>query len=155
MSTSISSIPLRRWSIILKRLGRSSRRSGTPVLRGGLAGYFMSCISLISRVRSIGVSNFNLKQLQTIVKVANIKPAVNQVRFYPVISFNSFILARFTSIPIIIQNINHYSNIVRSTASSLKLMAASRMLFVRASGNYSHLFKAYHEISWRSYRCSP
>jgi len=33
--------------------------------------------------RSIGVSNFNLEQLQTILKFAKIKPAVNQIRFHP------------------------------------------------------------------------
>ncbi|KAG6846497.1 hypothetical protein H0H93_013583, partial [Arthromyces matolae] len=33
--------------------------------------------------RSIGVSNFNLEQLQTIVKIAHIKPAVNQIQFNP------------------------------------------------------------------------
>ncbi|KAG6864525.1 hypothetical protein C0991_008926, partial [Blastosporella zonata] len=33
--------------------------------------------------RSIGVSNFNLEQLQTIVKTAKIKPAVNQIQFHP------------------------------------------------------------------------
>jgi len=33
--------------------------------------------------RSIGVSNFNLEQLQTLIKTANIKPAVNQIRFHP------------------------------------------------------------------------
>ncbi|KAG6810669.1 hypothetical protein H0H92_010817 [Tricholoma furcatifolium] len=33
--------------------------------------------------RSIGVSNFNLTELQTIVKTARIKPAVNQILFHP------------------------------------------------------------------------
>ncbi|KAF8063228.1 NADP-dependent oxidoreductase domain-containing protein [Lyophyllum atratum] len=33
--------------------------------------------------RSIGVSNFNVEQLQTIVKIAKIKPAVNQIQFHP------------------------------------------------------------------------
>ncbi|KAG6914164.1 hypothetical protein DXG01_002002 [Tephrocybe rancida] len=33
--------------------------------------------------RSIGVSNFNIEQLQTIVKTAKIKPAVNQIQFHP------------------------------------------------------------------------
>ncbi|KII90622.1 hypothetical protein PLICRDRAFT_52347 [Plicaturopsis crispa FD-325 SS-3] len=33
--------------------------------------------------KSIGVSNFNLEQLQTLIKTANIKPAVNQIRFHP------------------------------------------------------------------------
>ncbi|KAG6816538.1 hypothetical protein H0H87_005315 [Tephrocybe sp. NHM501043] len=33
--------------------------------------------------KSIGVSNFNLEQLQTIVKSARIKPAVNQIQFHP------------------------------------------------------------------------
>ncbi|KAG5652489.1 hypothetical protein H0H81_004845 [Sphagnurus paluster] len=33
--------------------------------------------------RSIGVSNFNIEQLQEIIKVAKIKPAVNQIRFHP------------------------------------------------------------------------
>ncbi|KAG5651990.1 hypothetical protein H0H81_006672 [Sphagnurus paluster] len=33
--------------------------------------------------RSIGVSNFNVEQLQYIVKVANVKPAVNQIEFHP------------------------------------------------------------------------
>ncbi len=33
----------------------------------------------LSDYRSIGVSNFNLEQLQQLVKVAKIKPAVNQV----------------------------------------------------------------------------
>jgi len=32
---------------------------------------------------SIGVSNFNVEQLQTIIKTARIKPAVNQIRFHP------------------------------------------------------------------------
>ncbi|KAI0755073.1 Aldo/keto reductase [Daedaleopsis nitida] len=33
--------------------------------------------------KSIGVSNFNLKQLQDLVKVAKVKPAVNQIFFHP------------------------------------------------------------------------
>ncbi|KDQ62686.1 hypothetical protein JAAARDRAFT_468440 [Jaapia argillacea MUCL 33604] len=33
--------------------------------------------------RSIGVSNFNLEQMQELVKVARIKPAVNQIRLHP------------------------------------------------------------------------
>ncbi|KAG6864526.1 hypothetical protein C0991_008927 [Blastosporella zonata] len=33
--------------------------------------------------RSIGVSNFKLMQLQVIIKVAKIKPAVNQIFFHP------------------------------------------------------------------------
>jgi len=33
--------------------------------------------------KSIGVSNFNVEQLQTIIKTAQIKPAVNQIRFHP------------------------------------------------------------------------
>ncbi|KIL59056.1 hypothetical protein M378DRAFT_131847 [Amanita muscaria Koide BX008] len=33
--------------------------------------------------KSIGVSNFNLEQLQTLIKTANIKPAVNQILFHP------------------------------------------------------------------------
>jgi len=33
--------------------------------------------------RSIGVSNFNVEQLQIIVKIAKIKPAVNQIQFHP------------------------------------------------------------------------
>jgi len=33
--------------------------------------------------RSIGVSNFNVEQLQTILKTAKIVPAVNQIRFHP------------------------------------------------------------------------
>ncbi|KAG6813043.1 hypothetical protein H0H93_013536, partial [Arthromyces matolae] len=33
--------------------------------------------------RSIGVSNFNLEQLRTVVKIAHIKPAVNQIQFNP------------------------------------------------------------------------
>ncbi|EGN98573.1 hypothetical protein SERLA73DRAFT_55949 [Serpula lacrymans var. lacrymans S7.3] len=32
---------------------------------------------------SIGVSNFNLEQLQTVYKTASIKPAVNQIEFHP------------------------------------------------------------------------
>jgi len=33
--------------------------------------------------KSIGVSNFNVEQLQIILKIAKIKPAVNQIRFHP------------------------------------------------------------------------
>ncbi|KAI0763567.1 Aldo/keto reductase [Trametes elegans] len=33
--------------------------------------------------KSIGVSNFNLEQLQNLIKVAKIKPAVNQILFHP------------------------------------------------------------------------
>lgn len=33
--------------------------------------------------KSIGVSNFNLQQLQEIIKDAKVKPAVNQIRFHP------------------------------------------------------------------------
>ncbi|KAG6807879.1 hypothetical protein H0H93_000885, partial [Arthromyces matolae] len=33
--------------------------------------------------RSIGVSNFNVEQLQALVKIAQIKPAVNQIRLHP------------------------------------------------------------------------
>lgn len=33
--------------------------------------------------KSIGVSNFNVEQLQTVIKVAKIKPAVNQIRLEP------------------------------------------------------------------------
>ncbi|KAF8919793.1 NADP-dependent oxidoreductase domain-containing protein [Mucidula mucida] len=33
--------------------------------------------------KSIGVSNFDVEQLQTLLKTAKIKPAVNQIRFHP------------------------------------------------------------------------
>ncbi|CDO77149.1 hypothetical protein BN946_scf184657.g24 [Trametes cinnabarina] len=33
--------------------------------------------------KSIGVSNFDLKQLQDLIKVAKVKPAVNQILFHP------------------------------------------------------------------------
>jgi len=33
--------------------------------------------------RSIGISNFNVEQMQTIMKVAKVKPAVNQIEFHP------------------------------------------------------------------------
>jgi diketogulonate reductase-like aldo/keto reductase len=79
--------------------------------------------------RSIGVSNFNVEQLQTIIKTAKIKPAVNQVRFS--LSSNHLIhistLVRSVSILTIMQNINHCSNIVRSMQLSLKHTAASRI----------------------------
>lgn len=35
------------------------------------------------RAKSIGVSNFNLNQLQGLFKIARIKPAVNQILFHP------------------------------------------------------------------------
>lgn len=35
------------------------------------------------RVKSIGVSNFNKEQLEAIVKVATIKPTVNQLEYHP------------------------------------------------------------------------
>lgn len=39
--------------------------------------------ALTQPCRSIGVSNFNLEQLQLLVKEANVVPAVNQVRSAP------------------------------------------------------------------------
>ncbi|KAG5643161.1 hypothetical protein DXG03_001491 [Asterophora parasitica] len=33
--------------------------------------------------KSIGVSNFNVEQLERLVKIAKVKPAVNQIRFHP------------------------------------------------------------------------
>jgi len=35
------------------------------------------------QAKSIGVSNFDVENLQTIIKTAHIKPAVNQIRFHP------------------------------------------------------------------------
>ena len=37
-------------------------------------------------VRSIGVSNFNSKQLQEVLDACSIKPAVNQVELHPYLS---------------------------------------------------------------------
>lgn len=37
------------------------------------------CVQL-GLTKSIGVSNFNIKQIQNILEVATIKPAVNQVK---------------------------------------------------------------------------
>jgi diketogulonate reductase-like aldo/keto reductase len=67
--------------------------------------------------RSIGVSNFNVEQLETIIKVAKIKPAVNQVRICCLLtrSIHLGFLLRSTSVLTIMQNINHYLIIVRST----------------------------------------
>ena len=33
--------------------------------------------------RSIGVSNFNIKELEHLFKIARVKPAVNQISFHP------------------------------------------------------------------------
>lgn len=38
-------------------------------------------LSLLLQWRSIGVSNFNVKEIQILVASAKIKPVVNQVRF--------------------------------------------------------------------------
>lgn len=35
------------------------------------------------RVRSLGVSNFNIEQLQDILRECEIKPAVNQIEVHP------------------------------------------------------------------------
>jgi diketogulonate reductase-like aldo/keto reductase len=35
------------------------------------------------KVRSIGVSNFNVSQLQKLLKTAKIPPAVNQIEIHP------------------------------------------------------------------------
>jgi len=33
--------------------------------------------------RSIGVSNFNIKEVEHLSKIARVKPAVNQIQFHP------------------------------------------------------------------------
>jgi len=40
-------------------------------------------IKEVGLAKSIGVSNFNVEQLQAIMKVANVKPAVNQIHLHP------------------------------------------------------------------------
>lgn len=39
------------------------------------------CVQL-GLTKSIGVSNFNIKQLQDILEIATIKPVVNQVKYF-------------------------------------------------------------------------
>uniref|UniRef100_A0AAY4DK69 NADP-dependent oxidoreductase domain-containing protein n=1 Tax=Denticeps clupeoides TaxID=299321 RepID=A0AAY4DK69_9TELE len=43
----------------------------------------MEALQLSGKVRSIGVSNFNVQQLQRLLSVAKVPPAVNQVEMHP------------------------------------------------------------------------
>ena len=44
---------------------------------------FCLSISLLGKVRSIGVSNFSIKNLETLLAKANVVPATNQVELHP------------------------------------------------------------------------
>ena len=43
----------------------------------------MEALVVSGKVRSIGVSNFNVSQLQKLLKTAKIPPAVNQIEIHP------------------------------------------------------------------------
>ena len=47
-----------------------------------MADLLVSWLSLIISFRSIGVSNFTLDDLQKLLKIAHVKPAVNQVSLF-------------------------------------------------------------------------
>jgi len=65
--------------------------------------------------KSIGVSNFKLEQLQTIVKTAKIKPAVNQILFHPYnYASNKPLLAYAAKHGIIIEGYSTLSPITRT-----------------------------------------
>lgn len=48
-----------------------------------ILNFHLNQLPLTPIIRSIGVSNFNVDQLKALVKVARVKPTVNQIRLHP------------------------------------------------------------------------